>query len=390
MTRTLIITLGSTPQLVTETLYALVAGEGWIPDRIILCTTASSRTRFERGAKGRNPPHDDTAALLGPQGRLAACIASLGLAARAPGIEVIVPRLPDGSEIDDIRSPGEVTAFAERFLEVARRETANPGSAVHVSLAGGRKTMSYIAGLALSLVARSQDRLSHVLVAPEAFERRPAFWWPTQSDPAESMDADNTPWRARDAVVELHDVPMVRLRAFEVPAADTDFEEAVSLANAVLSDTTDLVFDAPARTLSVGPVSFTFSTDVHAALYHLALLGHVEDWACLQAAGFSWDVLCSGRDDDGAMIFSDRFFPCLRLAYQRSGEGRSPEDAHDRAAEMVAERAGDMKAIQAWLSSELSRLRSELKQAFPSTLHARLVPDRGLTLGWARDRVRLV
>lgn len=367
-----------------------MAGEGWIPDRIILCTTASSRTRFERGAKGRTSPHGDTAPLLGPQGRLAACIASLGLATNAPDIEVIVPCLPDGTEIDDIRSPEEVTAFAERFLDVARRETANPESAVHVSLAGGRKTMSYIAGLALSLVARPQDKLSHVLVSPEAFERRPAFWWPTQSDPTEGMDEDNTVWRASDALVELYEVPMVRLRAFEVPASDTDFEKAVTLANAALSDTTELVFNTQNRTLSVGPLRFEIANDLQSALYHLALLGHVENWSCLQETGFSWDVLYAGKDDKGSGIFADRLFFCLRQAYSRGGLARTHEDAHDRAAEIISKRIGEPEAIYSWLNSELSRLRNDLKRAFPSSLHTRLIPGPVLTLSWSRERVQIV
>ncbi|MBF4102237.1 hypothetical protein INT80_01850 [Gallibacterium anatis] len=38
---------------------------------------------------------------------------------------------------------------------------------MHVSIAGGRKTMGFFAGYALSLYGRAQDSLSHVLVSAE-------------------------------------------------------------------------------------------------------------------------------------------------------------------------------------------------------------------------------
>jgi hypothetical protein len=44
------------------------------------------------------------------------------------------------------------------------------------SIAGGRKTMSFYLGAALSLFGRPQDKLYHVLVTPE-FESHPDFYW---------------------------------------------------------------------------------------------------------------------------------------------------------------------------------------------------------------------
>ena len=47
-----------------------------------------------------------------------------------------------------------------------REITADPQASLHVSIAGGRKTMGFYVGYALSLFGRAQDRLSHVLVPP--------------------------------------------------------------------------------------------------------------------------------------------------------------------------------------------------------------------------------
>lgn len=54
-------------------------------------------------------------------------------------------------------------------------EFASDDTAIHLSLAGGRKTMSYYAGQAMNLVARPQDRLSHVILSDKRFEFSPDF-----------------------------------------------------------------------------------------------------------------------------------------------------------------------------------------------------------------------
>ena len=59
------------------------------------------------------------------------------------------------------------------ITNLIRAFTADPESALHVSIAGGRKTMGFFLGYALSLYGRAQDKLSHVLVSPP-FESSPA------------------------------------------------------------------------------------------------------------------------------------------------------------------------------------------------------------------------
>jgi CRISPR-associated protein (TIGR02584 family) len=52
---------------------------------------------------------------------------------------------------------------------------------LHVSIAGGRKTMGFYAGYALSLYGRAQDRMSHVLV-DEKFEKGINFYYPSKNE----------------------------------------------------------------------------------------------------------------------------------------------------------------------------------------------------------------
>jgi CRISPR-associated protein (TIGR02584 family) len=71
-----------------------------------------------------------------------------------------------GQPVDDIRAKAEHEACADLITEQVRAFTVDGESALHVSLAGGRKTMTYYLGDALTLFGRPQDRLLHVLVLP--------------------------------------------------------------------------------------------------------------------------------------------------------------------------------------------------------------------------------
>ncbi|MBV5299598.1 MAG: TIGR02584 family CRISPR-associated protein, partial [Rhodoferax sp.] len=76
----------------------------------------------------------------------------------------------------DIRSPADNRAAADFITAQVRAITADSGCALHASIAGGRKTMGFYLGYALSLFGRPQDRLSHVLVS-EPFESSYDFFY---------------------------------------------------------------------------------------------------------------------------------------------------------------------------------------------------------------------
>ena len=174
MTRVLVITVGETPQVVTETVYALIkANEPWFPDRIVLATTRRGQDIFSHGleARGLQP-------LTGPSGKLKAMYDHLGLSDRHVEPEILPASRASGAALEDVRSGAEVSAFANSLLKIVREVTNELGSELHVSLAGGRKTMSYLAGAVLSVYGRPCDVLSHVLIEPPKFEGATDFWWP--------------------------------------------------------------------------------------------------------------------------------------------------------------------------------------------------------------------
>ena len=93
-----------------------------------------------------------------------------------------------------------------------RELTQDDGSALHVSIAGGRKTMGFYLGYALSLYGRAQDRLSHVLVSAP-YESHPQFFYPTiRSQVIYTPPPHNRPYDTRAAEVTLAAIPFVRLR----------------------------------------------------------------------------------------------------------------------------------------------------------------------------------
>ena len=144
-----------TPQVVTETLYALMQqGPHALPHELHLLTTATGADRARL-------------ALLSEQlGWFARFLADYRLPAITFDARHIHVLQDDaGQPMADIRSAQDNALAADQVAELVRRFTARADVQLHVSLAGGRKTLGYFAGYALSLWGRDGDRLSHVLVS---------------------------------------------------------------------------------------------------------------------------------------------------------------------------------------------------------------------------------
>jgi CRISPR-associated protein (TIGR02584 family) len=220
--RVLLAVTGLSPQVVTETLYALaVAGDPpWQPTEIHLITTAEGKRRAELALLSELP---------GWFHRLCRDLRLPEIAFDSDHIHCITGR--DGRPLDDIRTPGDNEQAADYITEQVRRFTADESSALHVSIAGGRKTMGYYLGYALSLFGRPQDRLSHVLVS-EPFESSWDFFYPTPySQVIQTRDQNLAD--ARDAEVTLAEIPFVSLRHGldeRLLAGGARFSEAVAAA----------------------------------------------------------------------------------------------------------------------------------------------------------------
>ncbi len=196
---------GLSPQIITETLYALAVRiqDSWIPHEVHLITTTEGKRRAELALLSEEP---------GWFHRLRADYELPPIDFGADHIHLL--KDDGGHPLEDIRTPADNERAADTITELVRRFTEEPDSALHVSIAGGRKTMGYYLGYALSLFGRPQDRLSHVLVS-EPFESSWDFFYPTPYSRV-IQTRDGSLAECRDAEVTLADIPFVRLRE-EVP-----------------------------------------------------------------------------------------------------------------------------------------------------------------------------
>ena len=203
--RILLAVTGMSPQILTETLYALRPSQGdnanaFAPTEIHLLTTAEG-ARLARTA------------LLHPDGgqfhALLADYPELGRPAFDDS-HIHLIRDANGQPLPDIRTPAENAQAADAITALMAELTRDPQAALHVSIAGGRKTMGFYLGYAFSLFARPQDELSHVLVS-SPFENHPDFFFPP-AQPRRLSTRDGKHIDTADAVITLARIPVVRLR----------------------------------------------------------------------------------------------------------------------------------------------------------------------------------
>jgi CRISPR-associated protein (TIGR02584 family) len=170
---------GLSPQVVTETIYALAHPSGsdvqpWHPTELHIVTTTVGQVRVRQRLLG------EVAQLgqLHPAGnQLTKLIADYDL----PPItfsEAHIHVVEDyGVPMADIQTRSDYAVMADYIMGVLRNLCGNANTSVHVSLAGGRKSMSFLMGYCLSLLGRPQDTLSHVLVSAP-YEQLPDFFYP--------------------------------------------------------------------------------------------------------------------------------------------------------------------------------------------------------------------
>lgn len=205
MKHVLLATTGESPQVVTETLFALHQEHQPWPDALYLITTSRGQSKAREGLLER--------------GHLARLCDELGV--KQPLFDnshILVVPDANGVPVDDARSLEDHEALANFIMTQVRNLTADPQQSVHASLAGGRKTMTFYLGYAMSLLGRQQDRLSHVLVS-KGYESLADFWYPSQQQGqlhdrqgAPLLTAEGKPLIASAATVTLAPIPFVRHR----------------------------------------------------------------------------------------------------------------------------------------------------------------------------------
>lgn len=202
--RILLAVSGLSPQIVTETLFALSQQpEPFVPTEIHIITTGIGAHKarqklceekqieklcLDYGLETPKFNNEHIHLLHDSQGNLVA--------------DIITEQ--NNEQLADF-----ITAQLQGIIEHYDEQCA-----IHFSIAGGRKTMSFYAGYIMSLLGRPQDRLSHVLVS-ENYEFAPDFFYPSVNDSFINITHPKTKemltLNTKDAQVTLADIPFVRL-----------------------------------------------------------------------------------------------------------------------------------------------------------------------------------
>lgn len=165
--RVLLCVTGLSPQIVTETVYALAhQTPPFLPTEVHVITTSIGAALIKKN-------------LLAPEEGMFHRLCQDYLAGHSVRFEedCIHVVIRDGQPLADIETSDDNTAVADITAQVVRGFTSDPHCALHASIAGGRKTMGFYLGYAVGLLGRPQDRLSHVLVT-QPFESHPKFYYP--------------------------------------------------------------------------------------------------------------------------------------------------------------------------------------------------------------------
>ena len=214
----------------------------FVPTEVHVITTAEGRD------------HAALTLLHPSQGRFAHFLEDFGLGERIRFDESHIHTLEghNGQALEDIRTEADNVAAADAITALMRRFTADPTAALHVSIAGGRKTMGFYLGYALTLFGRPQDRLSHVLVSAP-FESNHEFYYPPPASRV-LFTRENKPINTSDAEITLAEIPFVSLRhglPAELLAGGASYSETVAAARHSFQPAR-LVIDLTAQSVRCG------------------------------------------------------------------------------------------------------------------------------------------
>ncbi|WP_404296447.1 CRISPR-associated ring nuclease Csm6 [Halomonas sp.] len=354
MPHILLAVTGMSPQVVTETLYGMVQqGIRW-PDHIQLITTTRGEASLREG--------------LFEHGHLAALCRQLGKPTiTEENVEVLVVPGASGQPVEDARTVADHEALADFIMNTVRRLTADDSNVVHASIAGGRKTMTFYLGYAMSLFGRPGDRMSHVLVS-EGYEGLHDFYFPTrESQLIHNRDGDQLD--AREARVSLADIPFIRQRD-ELPTLLREPGEAMSFRKLV-----DLI--------NLGDRPEDIGIELHAGEMRLDIFdgqrllesvdfGNRFDWTWYQV------VVTATRADDASLKRGEND---RELAEER---GWRVMEALGKALDIPASREmGYRNQLKAWLGEHEQTL--EAAGIRPIDFDANLV--RGLDVSQVTNRI---
>ncbi|NOZ70137.1 MAG: TIGR02584 family CRISPR-associated protein [Deferribacteres bacterium] len=245
----LIFVAGTTPQIITETIYALIHREQPVyPDEIYIITTRHGEKAIRTN--------------LIDSGIFREFCREFGLnedLIREDSL-IVIKDSARGS-FDDIKTDRDNELLGDFITNFIREKARDHRARLHCSLAGGRKTMSFYMGSALQFFGRPWDKLYHVLVSPE-FESNPDFYYkPRESRILTSPSPLNRGAKGSvkqlntgDAEIYLAELPFIRLSG-KISLHGRSFKELVEEGQREIDIATlqpPLKVNLPERTVYIG------------------------------------------------------------------------------------------------------------------------------------------
>ena len=195
---------GLSPQVITETLYALHQNRQTV-NAVHVITTRNGKEKIYAELLGGKNGH--YYAFLDEYG-----IDPASISFDHENVHVISDEY--GNELPDILNASDNEQLLKTCMDLTFRFTGDPDTAVYFSVAGGRKTMSACLTLSAQLYGRSQDRLYHVLVSPE-FESNRDFYYPPKENTTIELKNKNRESFFKEtkyAWINLISIPFVSIR----------------------------------------------------------------------------------------------------------------------------------------------------------------------------------
>lgn len=221
MKNILLAIMGTSPQVLTETLYAIHMQGKPFPDEVYLITSANAKAKavewlFENGKIEQLKAHHGL-----PDFKF--CLS-----------HILLMEHDDGEPVLDGREEGDQQSIADSITRIVAKFTADENCRIHASIAGGRKTMAFYMGYAMSMFGRNHDVLSHVFVSKD-FEFSEQFFFPTLND--NYIIKGDMSLNTKDAKVTLAEIPFVRMRnmidqGFINQVKCNSFSKSIELLNA--------------------------------------------------------------------------------------------------------------------------------------------------------------
>jgi len=345
---------GASPQVVTETLYALHIEGKTFPDEMIVITTSGSKAMLMEG--------------FFTNGHLAALQQEYDM----PNFifnESNIWLIEDdqGNPLDDAKSIEDQTFMADFITRKVFELTQNDNLAIHASIAGGRKTMAFYLGYAMSLLGRPQDTLSHVFVDDE-FEFVKDFYYPTKATNLITGKFGKGQVDTSKAKVTLAEIPFVRMRQAVDPQlinsmGQMSFSQTVATLNSSHSQQLTVDIYLKNKTLSISGV------DIKLTAKELAFYL----WLTTLTQGVNSGLVVSGderifkQSNDNAIGFLSQF---LKVGSDsrvfNKTFGIEPEDF------ILQNYAGLLPMSKEFVQQNRSNINKALKKHLPTELAAKI------------------